>query len=93
MVSNLVALMRASSRSLLESFLDGLLVKVVPSVDLEISIDLGHLRLDKILVASDDELLSVVRVVVWGVHEEAELGHLSAIGFLVLKIVDSPSVR
>jgi hypothetical protein len=59
---------------------------------LEISVDLGNLRLDKILVASNDELLSVIIVIIWGIHDEAELGYLSAILLLVLKVVNGPSV-
>lgn len=82
---------RASPCSVVKSLDESLLVKIVPSVDLEISVDLGHLGLDKVLVAGNDELLSVVGVVIWRVHDETELGHLSAIGLLVLEVIDHPS--
>jgi hypothetical protein len=58
---------------------------------LEISVHLGHLRFDEILVTSDNELLSVVLVIVWGVHEEAELGNLSAVTLLIFEVVNCPS--
>lgn len=69
-----------------------ILNEVVPSVDLEISVYLGYLGFNNVFVASNDELLGVVSIVIWGVHNEAELGYLSAVLLLILEVINDPSM-
>jgi hypothetical protein len=83
-------LLITSPSSSLECLDEVLFNKVVPSVDLEISVYLGHLGLKNIFVASDDELLGVVSSIIWGVHNEAELGYLSAVLLVPLKVIYYP---
>jgi len=76
------------SRELLN---DSLAHKVVPSVDLPVSVGLWNFCLELILVACNDEFLSIVLVVIRAVHDEYELGHVSAVRLFPLKVVDGPS--
>lgn len=57
----------------LELLDDRSLNQVVPSVHLPVTIGLANFGLELILVACDDELLSIVSIVIWGVHDEDEL--------------------
>ena len=84
--------MSTSSRSL-EDLDEVLLDEIIPPVDLEVSVDLRHLGLHEILVACDNELLGIVSVIVWGIHDEADLGNVSAIALVVLEIINDPSIR
>ena len=78
------------SSSLLECLDHVIMNEIVPSVDLEISVHLGNFGFKDIFVASDDELLGVVIVVIWGVHNEAELGYLSAVSLFPLEVINDP---
>jgi len=54
-------------------------------------VDWRHLGLNGVFVLSIDESKSGILAGVWGVHNENELGFLSAVLGVVLKIVDSVS--
>ena len=84
-------LLIAQLGSIVESLDEICLDQVVPSVDLEISVDLGYLGFDLILVACHHELFSVVSIIIRGVHDVKNLANFSAISLLILKIVDNPS--
>ena len=64
--------------------------EIVPSVDLEISVHLGYLSFKNIFVDSNDKLLGFVSVVIWGVHNEAEFGYVSAVLLLPLEVIYYP---
>ena len=64
--------------------MDGVLDLFVAKGKRVIHVDLVKAR------PSDDELLGVVIVVIWGVHDEAQLGYLSAVLLVVLKVIYDP---
>ena len=79
------------SSSLLECLDHIIMLEIVPSVDLEISVHLRNLGFNNILVASNDELLGVVIVLIWGVHNETELRNLSAVLLIPFEVINDPS--
>jgi hypothetical protein len=79
------------SSSLLECLDHIIMLEIVPSVDLEISVHLRNLGFNNILVACNDELLGVVIVLIWGVHNETELRNLSAVLLIPFEVINDPS--
>ena len=76
-----------------ETLYPGLIIQILPSVDLEIPVNLGNLGLQLILVAGNGKLLSVVGIRVRRVQNEADLGKLHAISRGPLQVVDGPSLH
>ena len=58
-----------------------------------VSVGFRNFGLKLILVASDNELFSVVVVLIWREKHEDDLGNLSAIIFIPFEIKDNPSTR
>ena len=83
--------MNLQTSSGLENLDESFLLKVFPAVNLEVTVDLADLRLQRVLVGGDGELLGVVRVAVGGVENKQDLGQLAAIISLKLEVVDGPS--
>lgn len=82
-----------SDSSIVESLDEVFFNQIVPSINLEISIDLRYFGFDLILVASYHKLFSIISIVIRRVHDVENLGNLSSISLLVFKIVYGPSIQ
>jgi len=82
--------------SLLKSELfntNGVIVKVIPSVDLDFVLDFWKLVLNSIFVACNSEFLSHIWIIIWRVKEKNDLAEFSTIWLNPFKVVNNPSIK
>ena len=85
------SLIEPKEGSILENLNPLLLIKVLPSIDLEVSVNLTNFSLNCILVTGNHELLLFISVVIWSIHNKTNLGNLSTIWLNKFKIKNGPS--